>query len=120
MICLTEVSSLKMRVEKLENVLIELALHPNRCKYIYVNDLKKALLNKRIVKEKKTIAKLDSALTNKDYTRGLVRNKDWLKRRKVLMQTRGKPAKMDVQAPCHSARFVPCRNRAKPEAEVND
>jgi len=57
-ICLTKFSSLEKRVERLENILIELALHPNRCKYIYAADLKTILLNKRLVKEKKTIVKL--------------------------------------------------------------
>lgn len=65
MICLTKFSSLEKRVEKLENILIELALHPNRCKYIYAADLKKALLNKRLVKEKITFSKLSEGKVDK-------------------------------------------------------
>ena len=54
----TKFTSLEKRVERLENILIELAFYPNRCKYIYISELKKLLLNKRLVKEKKTIVKL--------------------------------------------------------------
>lgn len=48
---------------------------------------------------------------NKDYTQGLVRNKDWVARRRALMQKHGRPALMDVQPPCRCARNVPCRNK---------
>ncbi len=65
MVCLTKFHSLEKRVERLENILIELALYPNRCKYIYVVDLKKALVNKRLVKEKTTFSKLSEGEANK-------------------------------------------------------
>ena len=55
---------MKMRVERLENILIEVALHKNRCKYICVSDLKKVLLNKRLVREKKCFVKLSEGRAN--------------------------------------------------------
>ena len=54
---MTKFDRLEKKVEKLENILIELALYKNRCKYIYQADLKKALLNKRLLKEKTRLVK---------------------------------------------------------------
>lgn len=55
---MTKFSNLETRVEKLENVLIEIALQKNRCKYIYQTDLKEAMLRRRIIKEKRVFTKI--------------------------------------------------------------
>ena len=49
---------LERRVECLENVLIELALHKDRCKYVYQSDLKEVLLKRRLLKERSFLAKV--------------------------------------------------------------
>lgn len=54
---MTTIRHLEKRVERLENILIELGLHKNRCKYIYVEDIKQAMLRRRLIKEKTTIVK---------------------------------------------------------------
>ena len=54
---MTKFDRLEKKVEKLENILIEIALQKDRCKYIYQADLKKALLNKRLLKEKTRFVK---------------------------------------------------------------
>jgi len=53
----TTIRHLERRVERLENILIELALYKNRCKYIYLVDLKRVMLKKKLIKEKIRIVK---------------------------------------------------------------
>ena len=53
----TSIRHLERRIERLENILIELALYKNRCKYIYLVDLKRVMLKKRLIKEKIRIVK---------------------------------------------------------------
>lgn len=62
---MTKFTSLEKRVERLENILIELALYPKRCKYIYSSELKNLLINKRLVKEKKTWTKVEPKPTRR-------------------------------------------------------
>lgn len=45
-------SKLEQRIERLEKVLFDIALHKNRCKYIYQIDLKEALIRRKIYNEK--------------------------------------------------------------------
>ena len=40
------------RIDRLEKVLFDIALHKNRCKYIYQNDLQKALIRRKVYDEK--------------------------------------------------------------------
>jgi len=54
---MTTIRHLERRVERLENILIELALYKNRCKYIYLVDLKRVMLKKKLIKEKIRIVK---------------------------------------------------------------
>ena len=57
-------------------------------------------------------------MPNKDYTSSLYRNPAWRKRRqKIIARTgnAGGPQSPlnEIQAPCHSARNVPCRKKKK-------
>jgi len=43
-----EVIKLKKEIIAIEKVLFDLTLYPNRCKYIYVVDLKEALIRRKV------------------------------------------------------------------------
>ena len=68
----TKIKHLERRIERLENVLIELVLHKNRCKYIYLTDLKQAMINRKLIKEKTRFVKIEKIVR-------LVKNEDRIK-----------------------------------------
>jgi len=44
--------NLKERIDRMEKLLLDLALHKHRCQYIYIEDLRKALIRQDIYTEK--------------------------------------------------------------------
>ena len=43
---------LKERIDRIEKLLLDLALHKHRCQYVYIEDLKRALIRRGIYNEK--------------------------------------------------------------------
>ena len=50
---------------------------------------------------------------NKDYSRGLIRNQAWRAKRQKIIQRSGDQSINEVQAPCHVARYSPCKQAIK-------
>ena len=47
--------NVKKRIERIENILIDLAFYKGKCNYIYLSDLQNALKKHKLIKEIPTI-----------------------------------------------------------------